>query len=85
MISGALSDVNSIYAGDDDVSISSRASSRLFESDALLSVDSLNTMFEDSEYEISATHLSKLRSMSESIARSFGRGGGGEPQTSDSD
>jgi len=80
---GALSDVNSMYAGDDDVSISSRASSRLFESDALLSVDSLNTMFEDSEYEISATHLSKLRSMSESIARSFGRGA--EPQTSDSD
>jgi len=72
--------VNSIYAGDDDVSISSRASSRLFGSDALLSVDSLNTMFEDSEYEFSDTHLNKLRSMSESIARSFG-----QPQTSDSE
>ncbi len=74
--------MNSIYAGDDDVSISSRASSRLFDSDALLSVDSLNTMFEDSEYEVSDTHLSKLRSMSEVIARSFGQK---QPQTSDSD
>lgn len=80
---GALSDVNSIYAGDDDVSLSSRASSRLFDSDNLLSVDSLNTMFDDSEYEFSDTHLKKLRSMSESIARSFGQQQ--QNQTSDSD
>ena len=72
--------MNSVFNGDDDVSISSRASSRLFDSDALLSVDSLNTMFEDSEYEFSDAHLSKLRNMSESIARSFG-----QPQTSDSE
>jgi hypothetical protein len=39
-------------------------------------------MFEDSEYEVSDTHLSKLRSMSEVIARSFGQK---QPQTSDSD
>lgn len=72
--SGAMSDVNSVYAGDDDVSISSRASSRLFDSDALVSMDSLNTvsMFEDSEYEFSDTHLSNLRSMTESIAAKFG-------------
>ncbi|KAF4516836.1 hypothetical protein B566_EDAN006231 [Ephemera danica] len=34
----------------DDASISSRASSRLFDSDAVLSLDSLNTMY-DSEYD----------------------------------
>jgi adenylate cyclase 1 len=34
----------------DDASISSRASSRLFDSDAVLSLDSLNTMF-DTEYD----------------------------------
>lgn len=77
-----MSDVNSIFANDDDVSISSRASSRLFDSDALVSMDSLNTMFEDSEYEFSDTHLSNLRSMSEVIAASFGQP---RDQASDSD
>lgn len=72
--------MNSVFAGEDDISISSRASSRLFDLDALRSVDSLNTMLEDSEYEFSDTHLSNLRSMSESIAKSFGH-----PQTSDSE
>lgn len=54
---GALSDLNSIINdpghvdGDmDDTSISSRASSRMFDSDQLLSVDSLNVMY-DSEYD----------------------------------
>ncbi|GFX39943.1 adenylate cyclase type 5 [Trichonephila clavipes] len=54
---GALSDLNSILndpnPGDgdmDDTSISSRASSRMFDSDQLLSVDSLNVMY-DSEYD----------------------------------
>ncbi|KAG8185405.1 hypothetical protein JTE90_018626 [Oedothorax gibbosus] len=54
---GALSDLNSIindpcpHDGDmDDTSISSRASSRMFDSDQLLSVDSLNVMY-DSEYD----------------------------------
>ncbi|XP_065340008.1 Ca(2+)/calmodulin-responsive adenylate cyclase isoform X7 [Cloeon dipterum] len=54
---GALSDVNSVFDDHrgvdndmDDASISSRASSRLFDSDAVLSLDSLNTMF-DSEYD----------------------------------
>ncbi|KAF8785946.1 Adenylate cyclase type 1 like protein [Argiope bruennichi] len=54
---GALSDLNSIIndpnPGDgdmDDTSISSRASSRMFDSDQLLSVDSLNVMY-DSEYD----------------------------------
>jgi len=54
---GALSDVNSIYeggggeAGDlDDTSLSSRASSRIFDSDQIYSADSLHGMY-DSEYD----------------------------------
>ncbi|XP_035218314.1 Ca(2+)/calmodulin-responsive adenylate cyclase-like [Stegodyphus dumicola] len=52
---GALSDLNSIINDPgpcdiDDTSISSRASSRMFDSDQLLSVDSLNVMY-DSEYD----------------------------------
>lgn len=53
---GALSDLNSIFndpghdADMDDTSISSRASSRIFDSDQLLSLDSLNAMY-DSEYD----------------------------------
>ncbi|XP_076319683.1 adenylate cyclase 1-like isoform X2 [Tachypleus tridentatus] len=53
---GALSDLNSIFNdpghdGDmDDTSVSSRASSRMFDSDQLLSIDSLNIMY-DSEYD----------------------------------
>uniref|UniRef100_T1J6T7 adenylate cyclase n=1 Tax=Strigamia maritima TaxID=126957 RepID=T1J6T7_STRMM len=53
---GALSDLNSIFNdpghdGDmDDTSMSSRASSRIFDSDQLLSADSLNAMY-DSEYD----------------------------------
>ncbi|XP_022256133.1 Ca(2+)/calmodulin-responsive adenylate cyclase-like isoform X2 [Limulus polyphemus] len=53
---GALSDLNSIFNdpghdGDmDDTSISSRASSRMFDSDQLLSIDSLNIVY-DSEYD----------------------------------
>merc|ERR1719150_3569154 len=54
---GALSDVNSIYecgggeAGDlDDTSLSSRASSRIFDSDQIYSADSLHGMY-DSEHD----------------------------------
>lgn len=54
---GALSDVNSIYNdphqydGDmDDTSMSSRASSRIFDSDAIISFDQINAYYE-SEYD----------------------------------
>ncbi|KAK4321369.1 hypothetical protein Pmani_007815 [Petrolisthes manimaculis] len=54
---GALSDVNSIYNdphqydGDmDDTSMSSRASSRIFDSDAIISFDQINAFYE-SEYD----------------------------------
>merc|ERR1719187_352838 len=55
---GAMSDVNSIYdcgdmVGDpemDDTSLSSRASSRIFDSDQIYSADSLHGMY-DSEYD----------------------------------
>lgn len=56
-LSGALSDVNSIYNdphqydGDmDDTSMSSRASSRIFDSDAIISFDQINAYYE-SEYD----------------------------------
>jgi len=92
---GALSDVNSLYNepggydvdGDDNVSVSSRASSRLLDSDALISMDSLNAMY-DSEYDqlgrgeedippdhldMDLASLANIRSMSQSITRSFGQ------------
>lgn len=54
---GAMSDVNSMYecgggdGGDlDDTSLSSRASSRIFDSDQIYSADSLHGMY-DSEYD----------------------------------
>ncbi|KAH1009575.1 hypothetical protein HUJ04_001908 [Dendroctonus ponderosae] len=54
---GALSDVNSAYNDhnqdgdmDDNTSMSSRASSRIFDSDAMMSLDSLSAMY-DSEYD----------------------------------
>ncbi|KAF5272245.1 hypothetical protein FQA39_LY01327 [Lamprigera yunnana] len=54
---GALSDVNSAYNDhnhdgdmDDNTSISSRASSRIFDSDAMMSLDSLSALY-DSEYD----------------------------------
>ncbi|XP_023721061.1 Ca(2+)/calmodulin-responsive adenylate cyclase isoform X3 [Cryptotermes secundus] len=54
---GALSDVNSVFndAGhdgdmDDNTSMSSRASSRIFDSDAMMSLDSLSALY-DSEYD----------------------------------
>lgn len=85
---GALSDVNSVnyelgcgYGRDylhdndesDNLSLSSRASSRIFDSDALVSVDS--------EYEergghgammLDPAHALQLRSVTQSIARNFG-------------
>lgn len=55
--SGALSDVNSAYNDhnhdgdmDDNTSMSSRASSRIFDSDAMMSLDSLSALY-DSEYD----------------------------------
>lgn len=57
LFTGALSDVNSIYNdphqydGDmDDTSMSSRASSRIFDSDAIISFDQINAYYE-SEYD----------------------------------
>ncbi|VEN57729.1 unnamed protein product [Callosobruchus maculatus] len=55
---GALSDVNSAYNDhnlqdgdmDDNTSMSSRASSRIFDSDAMMSLDSLSALY-DSEYD----------------------------------
>ncbi|XP_074029785.1 adenylate cyclase rutabaga isoform X3 [Leptinotarsa decemlineata] len=54
---GALSDVNSAYIDhnhegdmDDNTSMSSRASSRIFDSDAMMSLDSLSALY-DSEYD----------------------------------
>ncbi|XP_050314795.1 Ca(2+)/calmodulin-responsive adenylate cyclase isoform X2 [Anthonomus grandis grandis] len=54
---GALSDVNSAYNEhnhdgdmDDNTSMSSRASSRIFDSDAMMSLDSLSALY-DSEYD----------------------------------
>ncbi|XP_063232754.1 Ca(2+)/calmodulin-responsive adenylate cyclase isoform X3 [Bacillus rossius redtenbacheri] len=54
---GALSDINSVFndAGhegdmDDNTSVSSRASSRIFDSDAVMSLDSLSALY-DSEYD----------------------------------
>ena len=56
-ISGALSDVNSlyndphIYDGDmDDTSMSSRASSRIFDTDNMITLDTINAFYE-SEYD----------------------------------
>lgn len=74
IILGALSDVNSVFDDHrgpdndmDDASISSRASSRLFDSDAVLSLDSLNTMY-DSEYD-------NFRGVG--VGAGIGAGGGG--------
>jgi len=55
-VEGAMSDVNSLYEGGeivgdmDDTSLSSRASSRIFDSDQIYSADSLHGMY-DSEYD----------------------------------
>uniref|UniRef100_A0A1B6CEQ7 adenylate cyclase n=1 Tax=Clastoptera arizonana TaxID=38151 RepID=A0A1B6CEQ7_9HEMI len=88
----ALSDVNSAFEGGchddgDNTSLSSRASSRVFDSDAVLSLDSLSALY-DSEYDncyaddlryysadttTDITNLANIRSMSESITRNFGQ------------
>lgn len=56
-VPAALSDVNSIFNdpeegndNDDNTSMSSRASSRIFDSDAIMSIDSLSALY-DSEYD----------------------------------
>lgn len=90
LFAGALSDVNSAFEGGchddgDNTSLSSRASSRVFDSDAVLSVDSLSALF-DAEYDNGyadvryysrgtpdITNLANIRSVSESITRNFGQ------------
>lgn len=91
---GALSDVNSacdghddIHDGDDNTSLSSRASSRVFDSDALMSLDSMSVLY-DSEYDnccrtdddlglpstpMQHIHAANIRSVSQSIMRNFGQ------------
>ncbi|XP_075237686.1 uncharacterized protein LOC142333942 [Lycorma delicatula] len=91
---GSLSDVNSAFEGGchddgDNTSLSSRASSRVFDSDAVLSLDSLSALY-DSEYDNcytddlryysnapettpDITNLVDIKSMSESITRNFGQ------------
>ncbi|KAI5710816.1 hypothetical protein M8J75_011638 [Diaphorina citri] len=106
---GALSDVNSVnydlcYGNpdhrndDDNTSLSSRASSRVFDSDALVSIDSLSVLY-DSEYEdplrYAPIHLppvgqdehsiANIRSVSQSITRNFGQPPPSVPSESDSD
>uniref|UniRef100_A0A023F2N2 adenylate cyclase n=4 Tax=Triatominae TaxID=70999 RepID=A0A023F2N2_TRIIF len=89
---GALSDVASVFDGGcqdegDNTSLSSRASSRLLDSDAVLSLDSLSALY-DSEYDTcypddyryynreitpDIANLANIRTMSESITRNFGQ------------
>ncbi|XP_052126237.1 Ca(2+)/calmodulin-responsive adenylate cyclase isoform X1 [Frankliniella occidentalis] len=91
---GALSDVNSacdghddMHDGDDNTSLSSRASSRVFDSDALMSLDSMSVLY-DSEYDnccrtdddlgipptpMQHIHAASIRSVSQSIMRNFGQ------------
>ncbi|KAK3930408.1 Adenylate cyclase type 1 [Frankliniella fusca] len=91
---GALSDVNSacdghddMHDGDDNTSLSSRASSRVFDSDALMSLDSMSVLY-DSEYDnccrtdddlgipptpMQHIHAANIRSVSQSIMRNFGQ------------
>lgn len=93
-LAGALSDVNSACDGhddmhdnDDNTSLSSRASSRVFDSDALMSLDSMSVLY-DSEYDnccrtdddlglpptaMQHIHAANIRSVSQSIMRNFGQ------------
>lgn len=89
-----MSDVNSVcdghddmHDGDDNTSLSSRASSRVFDSDALMSLDSMSVLY-DSEYDnccrtdddlglpptpMQHIHAANIRSVSQSIMRNFGQ------------
>uniref|UniRef100_A0A8D8T3X0 adenylate cyclase n=1 Tax=Cacopsylla melanoneura TaxID=428564 RepID=A0A8D8T3X0_9HEMI len=108
---GALSDVNSVNYDlcyhatdhrhdDDNTSLSSRASSRVFDSDALVSVDSLSVLY-DSEYEehlrypplinlpavatVATPDEHNIRTVSQSITRNFGQPAPSAPSETDSD
>lgn len=69
----ALSDVNSCYLDLDreDVSVSSRASSRLLDSEALVSLESLSAIYDSDEP--AHRYLANIRTVSESITRNFGQ------------
>lgn len=67
----ALSDVNSCYFDREDVSVSSRASSRLMDSEALVSLESLSAIYDSDEP--AHRYLANIRTVSESITRNFGQ------------
>ncbi|XP_053624993.1 Ca(2+)/calmodulin-responsive adenylate cyclase isoform X5 [Plodia interpunctella] len=66
----ALSDVNSCYFDRDD-DVSSRASSRLLDSEALVSLESLSAVYDSDEP--AHRYLANIRTVSESITRNFGQ------------
>ncbi|XP_068630071.1 adenylate cyclase type 1 isoform X3 [Battus philenor] len=66
----ALSDVNSCYFDRDD-DVSSRASSRLLDSEALVSLESLSAIYDSDEP--AHRYLANIRTVSESITRNFGQ------------
>ncbi|XP_037869351.1 Ca(2+)/calmodulin-responsive adenylate cyclase isoform X3 [Bombyx mori] len=66
----ALSDVNSCYLDRDD-DVSSRASSRLLDSEALVSLESLSAIYDSDEP--AHRYLANIRTVSESITRNFGQ------------
>lgn len=91
---GALSDVNSVFEAGcpddgDNTSLSSRASSRLQDSDAGISLDSLSHLYDSDtchpayrynnygrrgrDLPSDMSNLANIRSMSESITRNFGQ------------
>ncbi|XP_063620707.1 Ca(2+)/calmodulin-responsive adenylate cyclase-like isoform X2 [Cydia splendana] len=66
----ALSDVNSCYFDRDD-DVSSRASSRLLDSEALVSLESLSAIYDSDEP--AHRYLANIRTVSECITRNFGQ------------
>ncbi|CAH2073740.1 unnamed protein product, partial [Iphiclides podalirius] len=66
----ALSDVNSCYF-DRDEDASSRASSRLLDSEALVSLESLSAIYDSDEP--AHRYLANIRTVSECITRNFGQ------------
>lgn len=70
-VEGALSDLNSCYFDREDASVSSRASSRLLDSEALVSLESLSGVYDSDEP--ANRYLANIRTMSESITRNFGQ------------
>lgn len=81
-----LNDPEEGLDNDDNTSMSSRASSRIFDSDAILSLDSLSALYDSecdnyrTEDELPAyllpdsdLNLTSIRTMSENITRNFGQ------------